>query len=178
MQDLDLIVVQIEFAAINQQLAGFACRERELAGAYLAERSPSSQPSELEGRVGSGDHDEAGRGRESLDGVAEGRQALAVANRLQIVEHERDRLTELCDSVHDLVNRDVHHRCGRVQPVDRSSAEAVADTVHSRGHVNPQPGGLVVPRVERHPRELAPAVLRPRAHRRRLPVPGGSRNQR
>ena len=172
-QDPDLLLIQLEACAIDEQLVRLGRRERQVPRANLGQRPAPAEARELECRIGPGDHDQSCARRHPLDRVFERRQAVRIRDRVQVVEDERERPTVFRDSVHDLVDRYVDRHPGRPQPMQRAPAEAVANPIRRRGHVGPQPRGLVIARVERHPGQRASATLGPVAQRRGLPVSGG-----
>ena len=80
---------------------------------------------------------------------------------MHVVDDEDQLEFVLGDPVHELVDRLRHPGSGIVQPAQCAGAEAVAHTIDRRRHVAPEAIGVVVPNVERHPRERGVATGAP-----------------
>ena len=79
-EQLDVLVVERDPLALDEQLARLVEPERELGGADLAERTAGAQASERQRRVGARRRHDRRVRRQVLDGVLERDQALVVAD--------------------------------------------------------------------------------------------------
>ena len=86
-----------------------------------------------------------------LDGVLERAQARLIAERMQVVEHDGERLSERADAAHELVDRGFAGT-PRVGPSgDGARPESGPDPVDCRRDVGPQANRIVVRRVDGDP---------------------------
>jgi hypothetical protein len=113
-----------------------------------------------------------------VERVVDRRQALLVRDGLQVLEHDHETLVEGGEPVRELVDRSLDRAAGPVQALQGSAPEPVANAVDGRGDVQPEPRRVVVAGVERDPGVRSVAARTPGAHRRRLAVAGGRRDER
>ena len=177
-QELDVIGVQGDPVAFDEELARLGGRERQLVGAQLGEVAGGAQPRQAERRVRAGQGDEPEVGRQTPQRVRERGQWVGLGHRLKVVEHEVDRAAVRGDPVHQLVDRPFDQAGVCAEPAERAPPEVGADAVDRGREVRPQAHRVVVARIERDPGERRVAVRGPGPHRGRLAVSGGGGHER
>jgi hypothetical protein len=159
-----------------EQLDGLREREGEVAAADLGELAGHAQPPDAQRWVHArGDH-EAQRGRGMAEQPVEVAQRRRVADLVQVLEHEHDRLVEVLERVHEsgedqvrvLAGLDLELGYGPAQPGAPQRLE----------HAAPETAAVGVHRVERQPRGRAAARGGPLAEQRALAGARGSGHQR
>ena len=164
----DVLVVEGDGLALDEQLARLVESERELGGADLGERAARAQPPERERGIGARRRHDARVRRQVLDRVLERGEALVVAEHVQVVQHDGERLPVGRDAVHELVHGDGRRHARCAEPCERHPAEARPDPVDRRRDVRPEPRRVVVARIERDPRDGGVGVRAPRLREHRL----------
>ena len=177
-EELDVRGVERDPFPVDEQLTRLLGREREVARADLAQRTDRAEAPEAKRRVRARRHDETRTGGEMEDKPLERAPAGLVGQDVCVVEHDRHRRSVGLHAVRERVRDDRRRRAGRAEQREGRPPETRADAVDRRGEVDPEPGRIVVARLERHPRDGVVPPRDPRLDEHGLPEPDRCVDQR
>jgi hypothetical protein len=168
-EQLELRRLEVDVASAGEQLGRLGRGEREVLGTQLDQRSPHPVSGDPEGGVAAGDQHEARVRGKALGRVVDRCQAVGGGDRLELVEDDDHLFPERANAFDELFDGVVDRRPGGPEAVQRAAPEPLANAVDRRCDVRPQPDGIVVSDVERHPGERHVPALAPGPDDRRLP---------
>ena len=168
-EQLDALAGQLD-PLTHHQLTRFVDRERQLARADLRQRPSRPQARHADRRVRARRREQARVGRQPLDRVRDRAKRTLAPDRVEVIEHDRDRTTVRDQAVHHLVDRRLDPSAPDAETHQRPTSEALTEPLDGRRQVRPQPHRVVVGRVERHPNDGLRALDAPQPQQRRLTV--------
>ena len=159
-----------------EQLGGLRGREPQLGFAYFGQLAACPQPGQRQRRVAAAGQHHGYPGRPVLDQERERLVHLRRADQVVVIQDEQGLVrSQVVDQRRD---QPLERRGrGRAEQRGHPFAGPGAGPVQ-RGHrVVPEPGRVVVPRVQRQPRGREPAAPGPISQQDRLAVPGRPADQ-
>jgi hypothetical protein len=161
---------------VLEQLPGLRGGEPQVGRADLGQLAAGPQPRQRQRRIAAAGQHHADPGRPVLDQECERLVHLPCADQVVIVEDEQGLLPgQIVDQRRDQALE--RRRRGRAEQRSHPFADPGAGPVQRGYRVMPEPGWVVIPRVQREPGDRGPGVPGPVGEQDCLAVPGRGAGQ-
>ena len=139
-QRLDIVGGEVEATVVDEQPAGLVGGEGQLSRTHFGQPTARSQSREAELGVGARHGDQSRVRRKPVQRVGQRAQTASAGQRVQVVEHDDQRLRVGGELVHQRIDRRFDRPSGHRRRLDAGAPGAGGRAGNRRRHVGPQSG--------------------------------------